>query len=121
MNAVTPVKAIELTNLMKKAGLKRAEEGRNARIGYSTYTEGFGVEAMDKDYTKRGNKWLVRNAHNSRMLIGYHNSTASRLAPNMTRATFLSIATHALFEAGYAFKVDVKNYTIIVTGRKVGA
>jgi len=76
------VKSINITAVLKKAGIRKGEEGRNGRIGYATFSEGFYVEALDKDYipvygmrngkkSTRPTSWKVRNAKDSRFSVSF--------------------------------------------------
>jgi len=116
MNEVTTLKAISITNVLKKAGLDKAEHGTNGRMGHATQTEGFTVEAMDKTYKAQpGGKVLVRNAKNTRFSVSYAGRTTSMHGtPKFQTADALEIAFNALVSAGYS--VNNEGWRLVVLG-----
>jgi len=135
---ISPAKAISITAALKRAGVKKGEEGRNGRIGYTTLTEGFYVEALDKDYvpvygyrngkkSTRPTSWKVRNKKDTRFRVKYEAFSTSdqrgwrdesyRLdtiaKANRAFETILTTLAHE----GYRCEVDFSNQAVVVIGK----
>lgn len=129
---LTPAKSATMGALLRKAGIPQTYEG-TSRIGFTTYTKGFQIKALDYEHrevygTRNGRRvvvrWNKRQAKNTRLLVEYH--AWSTLSFNVTDAD--KAAGKELFERiitilkadGYVFeKIDASSRTAIVTGKAV--
>jgi hypothetical protein len=126
MDTTTPVTAISITNVLKKAGLMKADHYTNGRIGYASQSEGFTVTALDQEYipvyglrngkvSKIPTSWKVRNAKNTRFSVGYYGATSSRYA-SVSTSDALKIAFDALSALGYVVAYEGRG--LVVTGKE---
>ena len=133
-NEMESVKAIEVTNLLKKAGLRKGEEGTNGRIGFATASVGFYVKAADKEYLpvygyRNGKRvrvsWKVRNAKDTRFYVSYQAISTGNFNPTMEDVERGNVAFAKMLEtltnAGFILDdVNTTHRTVTVLG-KAGA